>query len=55
MLNTVEHTLDTLKALRDLNQRDYEDTGDMYFRGKVDAYSLIINHMEALENAKNAK
>ena len=52
MINTVKDTLDTVKTLRDLNQRDYEDTGDLYFRGKVDAYNVVINHMEALENAK---
>ena len=52
MLNTVENTLDLLKTLRDLNQRDYEDTKDLYFRGKVDAYNLVINHMEELENVK---
>ena len=51
MLNITEDTLETLTILRDLNLRDYEDTQDVYFKGKVDAYNIIINLMEALADA----
>ena len=55
MLNITEDTLETVTILRDLNLRDYEDTQDLYFKGKVDAYNIVIKHMEALANAKNAE
>lgn len=55
MLNhnrVTEDTLETCTILRDLNLRDYEDTQDAYFKGKVDAYNLVIKHMEVLADAQ---
>lgn len=54
MLNhsrVTEDTLDTCKTLRELNLRDYKDTQDQYFKGKADAYTIVINLMEALADA----
>lgn len=58
MLNqnrVTEDTLETCKTLRELNLRDYEDTQDQYFKGKADAYTIVINLMEALDDVKTAK
>ena len=58
MLNhdrVAENTLDTCKILRDLNLMDYEDTQDLYFKGKVDAYTIVINLLEGLDDVKTAK
>ena len=58
MLNhnrVTEDTLETCTILRDLNLRDYEDTQDAYFKGKVDAYNLVIKHMEVLADAKTTQ
>ena len=58
MLNhsrVAEDTLDTCKILRDLNLRDYEDTQDQYFKGKADAYTIVINLLEALDDVKTAQ
>ena len=54
MLNhsrVTEDTLETCKTLRELNLRDYKDTQDLYFKGKADAYTIVINLMEALADA----
>ena len=54
MLNhnrVTEDTLETCKTLRELNLRDYKDTQDQYFKGKADAYTIVINLMEALADA----
>lgn len=58
MLNhnrVTEDTLETCKILRDLNLRDYEDTQDQYFKGKADAYTIVINLLEGLDDVKTAK
>ena len=58
MLNhnrVTEDTLETCTILRDLNLRDYEDTQDAYFKGKVDAYNLVIKHMEVLADVKTTQ
>jgi hypothetical protein len=58
MLNhsrVTEDTLDTCKILRDLNLRDYEDTQDQYFKGKADAYTIVINLLEALDDVKTTE
>ena len=58
MLNqnrVTEDTLETCKTLRELNLRDYEDTQDLYFKGKADAYTIVINLLEALDDVKTAK
>ena len=55
MLNqsdTVEGVLATCSTLREYNLEDYKDTEDPYFKGKVDAYTLVINLIEALEKVK---
>lgn len=53
--NPIEDTLRAFTALRDINLRDYEDTQDAYFKGKVDAYNLVIKHMEVLADAKTTE
>lgn len=58
MLNhdrVTENTLETCKTLRELNLKDYEDTQDQYFKGKVDAYTIVINLMEALDDVKTTQ
>lgn len=55
MLNhnrVTENTLETCKTLRELNLKDYEDTQDQYFKGKVDAYTIVINLLKALDDVK---
>ena len=55
MLNysrATKDTLDMCKTLLELNLRDYEDTQDQYFKGKADAYTIVINLLEALDNAQ---
>ena len=49
--NPIEDTLRAFTALRDINLRDYEDTQDLYFKGKADAYTIVINLLEALADA----
>jgi hypothetical protein len=44
-------TLETCKKLRELNLKDYKDTQDQYFKGKADAYTIVINLLEALDDA----
>jgi hypothetical protein len=48
-LDIVEETLETLEILRDLNLRDYEDTNDVYFKGKADAYLIAIRHIKGMQ------
>jgi len=48
-LDIAEETLETLEILKGLNLRDYEDTKDVYFRGKVDAYEIAIKHIKGLQ------
>lgn len=58
MLNhnrVTEDTLDTCKTLRELNLRDYKDTQDQYFKGKADAYTIVINLLEGLDDVKTAQ
>jgi hypothetical protein len=58
MLNhnrVAEDTLETCTILRDLNLRDYEDTQDLYFKGKADAYTIVINLLEGLDDVKIAQ
>ena len=47
--NTIQATLETLEILKDLNLRDYEDTQDVYFKGKADAYLIAIRHIEGMQ------
>ena len=53
--NPIEDTLRAFTALRDINLRDYEDTQDAYFKGKVDAYTIVINLLEALDDVKTTQ
>lgn len=48
-LNIVKETLETLEILKDLNLRDYDDTKDVYFKGKADAYLIAIRHIKGMQ------
>jgi len=47
--NTIQATWETLEILRDLNLRDYDDTKDVYFKGKADAYLIAIRHIKGMQ------
>ena len=51
--NTIQATLETLEILKDLNLRDYDDTNDVYFKGKADAYLIAIRHIKGMQGGIN--
>ena len=44
----LEGAVQTFKDLSELNARDFEDTDDSFFKGKVQAYNIATSHIESL-------
>jgi len=44
----LEGAVQTFKDLSEINARDFEDTDDSFFKGKVQAYDVATSHIESL-------
>ena len=44
----LEGTAQTFKDLSEINAKDFEDTDDSFFKGKVQAYDIATRQIESL-------
>lgn len=44
----LEGAVQTFKDLSEINAKDFEDTDDSFFKGKVQAYNIATSHIESL-------
>ena len=44
----LEGAMQTFKDLSEINAKDFEDTDDSFFKGKVQAYNIATSHIESL-------